>query len=64
MADDSIDDIDFDDSGEEQDDIEYEDSHSPSPQMSASNARRELEKRLELKRLREMLDSPDFDDDF
>ena len=38
MADDSIDDIDFDDSGDEQDDIEYEDSFSPSPKMSASNA--------------------------
>ena len=36
MADDSIDDIDFDDSGDEQADIEYEDS--PPPKMSASNA--------------------------
>ena len=62
MADDSIDDIDFDDCSDEQDDIEYEDS--PSPKMSAFKARRELEKHLELKRLREMLDSPDFDDDF
>jgi hypothetical protein len=64
MADDSIDNIDFDDGGDEQDDLEYEDSFNPSPKMSASNARRELEKRLELKHLREMLDSPDFDDDF
>ncbi len=62
MADDSIDDIDFDDSSDEQDGIEYEDG--PSPKMSTFNARRELEKRLEMKRLREMLDSPDFDDDF
>lgn len=60
MADD-IEDIDFDDGSDEHDEIEYEES-SP-PQMQSKNARRELEKRLEMKRLREMLDS-EIDDDF
>ena len=54
MADDDIDDIDFDDDCDEQDDIEYEDS-APAD-LPSKNARRELEKRLEMKRLREQLD--------
>jgi hypothetical protein len=62
MADDDIEDIDFDDGEDAQEDIDYEDS--PPPQPMTNNARRELEKRLELKRLKEMLDSSDFDEDF
>ena len=62
MADDDIDDIDFDDEIDEQDDIDYEDI--PPPQSQPNNARRELEKRLEIKRLRELLDYTEIDDDF
>ena len=64
MADDDIEDIDFDEDEDDdaQEDIDYEDT--PSPQPRSYNARRELEKRLELKRLKEMLDSSDFDEDF
>ena len=56
MADDDIEDIDidFDDDCDEQDDIEYVDS-SPAD-LPSKNARRELEKHLEMKRLREQLD--------
>lgn len=56
MADDDIEDIDidFDDDCDEQDDIEYADN-SPAV-LPSKNARRELEKRLEMKRLREQLD--------
>ena len=61
MADDDIEDIDFDDDDVEQDDIDYEES--PTPPLPARNARRELEKRLEMKRLRELLGS-EFEDDF
>ncbi len=61
MADDDIEDMDFDDDGDELDDIEYEDS-SPAD-LQPKNARRELEKRLEMKRLREMLDDDDVIDD-
>ena len=62
MADDDIEDIDFDEGDDTQEDIDYEDT--PPPQSRTYNARRELEKRLELKRLKEMLDSSDFDEDF
>jgi hypothetical protein len=62
MADDDIDDIDFDEGNNEQDDIDYEEE--PPPQARAFNARRELEKRLEMKRLKEMIGSADFDEDF
>ena len=64
MADDDIEDIDidFDDDCDEQDDIEYVDS-SPAD-LPSKNARRELEKRLEMKRLREMIDYDEFDGDF
>jgi len=62
MADDDIEDIDFDDGSDEQDEIWYEES--PPPQLQSKNARRELEKRLEIKRLREMLGTDEFDDDF
>ena len=61
MADDDIEDIDFDDGSDDADDIEYEDS--PPPQAHSSNARRELEKRLELKRLRELLEDTEFGDE-
>jgi hypothetical protein len=61
MADDDIEDMDFDDDGDEQDDIEYVDS-SPAD-VPSKNARRELEKRLEMKRLREMIDYDEFDGD-
>jgi len=54
MADDDIEESDFDDDCDEQDDIEYLDS-SPADSPS-KNARLELEKRLEMKRLREQLD--------
>jgi len=54
MADDDIEDMDFDDDCDEQDDIEYVDS--PPAESQSKNARRELEKRLEMKRLREQLD--------
>jgi hypothetical protein len=68
MADDDIEDSDcdsdsdFDDDCDEQEDIEYADS-SPADSPS-KNARRELEKRLEMKRLREMRDSDEFEVDF
>ena len=62
MADDDIEEFDFDEGDDAQEDIDYEDT--PPPQTRAYNARRELEKRLELKRLKEMLDSSDFDEDF
>lgn len=62
MADDDFEELDFDDGDDEQDDFEYEER--PSARQQSSNARRELEKHLEMKRLREMLDSPEFDDDF
>ena len=62
MADDDIDDIDFDDVSDDQDDIDYEET--PSPPSQPSNARRELEKRLEMKRLRELLDYTELDEDF
>ena len=61
MADDDIEDIDFDDGDVEPDDVEYEEP--PPPHSQTSNARRELEKRLEMKRLRELLGS-DFEDEF
>ena len=61
MADDDIEDSDFDDDCDEQDDIEYPDS-SPADLLS-TNARRELENRLEMKRLREMIDYDEFDGD-
>ena len=56
MADDDIEDIDidFDDDCDEQIDIDYVDS-SPAD-VPSKNARRELEKHLEMKRLREQLD--------
>ena len=60
MADDDIDDIDFDDDDVDQDDVEYEEP--PPPPLPTRNARRELEKRLEMKRLRELLGS-EFEDD-
>ena len=60
--DDEIDDIDFDDEGDIQDDdLELEEQQPP---LKSVNARRELEKRLEMKRLRELLDYTEFDDDF
>jgi hypothetical protein len=62
MADDDIEDMDFDDGSDEPDDIEFEEI--PPTQLQSKNARRELEKRLEMKRLREMLDSDEFDEDF
>jgi hypothetical protein len=62
MADDDIDDMDFDDDIDDQEDIDYEDA--PPPQSQPGNARRELEKRLEMKRLRELLDYTELDDDF
>lgn len=61
MADDDIEDIDFDDN-DDQEDIDYELSAPPPAQ--SNNARRELEKRLEMKRLKELLGSADFDEDF
>lgn len=61
MADDDIDDIDFDEESDDQDDIDYEDT--PSPQTQPGNARRELEKRLEMKRLRELLEDAELGDD-
>ena len=62
MADEDIEDIDFDEGDDAQEDIDYEDTPPSHPRTY--NARRELEKRLELKRLKEMLDSSDFDEDF
>ena len=64
MADDDLEDLDFDfeSNGDEPDGIEYEDD--PSPELTRKNARRELEKRLEMKRLKEMLGSNEIDDDF
>ena len=62
MADDDIEESDFDDDCDEQDDIEYLDG-SPAD-LPSKNARRELEKRLEMKRLREMIDYDEFDGDF
>lgn len=61
MADDDTDDIDFDEESDDQDDLDYEDS--PPPQTQPGNARRELEKRLEMKRLRELLEDSEFGDD-
>lgn len=60
--DDEIEEMDLDDDFEDQDDLEYEDS-SPAD-LQPKNARRELEKRLEMKRLREMIDYDEFDGDF
>jgi len=54
MADDDIEEIDFDDDDDVQEYIEYEEI--PTADMPSTNARRELEKRLEMKRLREQLD--------
>ncbi len=62
MADDDIEDSDFDDDCDEQDDIEYLDT--PPADSPSKNARRELENHLEMKRLREMLDYDEFDGDF
>jgi len=60
--DDEIDDIEFDDEGDIQDDdLELEEQQPP---LKSVNARRELEKRLEMKRLRELLDCAELDDDF
>ena len=63
MADDDFEDLDLDFEGndDEPDSIDYEDN--PSPELTAKNARRELEKRLEMKRLKEMLDYTEIDDD-
>ena len=61
MADDDIDDIDFDENFDVQDDVEQE--RTPPPPSYSSKARRELEKRLEMKRLRELLDDTDLDVD-
>lgn len=61
MADDDIEDSDFDDD-DGPDELEYE--INPPDQMQSINARRELEKRLEMKRLKEMIDSDELDDDF
>lgn len=59
--DDYIDDIEFDDEDDlEDDNPEY---NLQEPQTKAMNARRELEKRLEMKRLREQLEYDEFDDD-
>ena len=55
MADDDIEDMDFDDDCDVlQGEIDYVDTH-PSD-VPSTNATRELEKRLEMKRLREQLD--------
>ena len=54
MADDDIEDMDFDDGCDEQADIGYVDNYPAD--LQPNNARRELEKRLEMKRLREQLD--------
>lgn len=62
MADDDIDDIDFDDGNVDPDDVGYDDN--PPLQMPSSKARREIEKRLEMRRLRELLDDTDFDGEF
>jgi hypothetical protein len=59
--DDEIEDLELDDDYDDQDDIEYEDG--PPAELPPKNARRELEKRLEMKRLREMIDYDEFDDD-
>jgi hypothetical protein len=61
MADDDIEDIDFDDDNDDQDDIPYDEP--PPPRLQTSNARRELEKRLEMKRLRELLEDTEFGDE-
>ena len=60
--DDDIDDIEFDDEG----DIQHDDPglEAQQPPLESVNARRELEKRLEMKRLRELLDYTELDDDF
>lgn len=58
---DDDDDIEFDYEDDlEDDNPEY---NLQEPQTKAMNARRELEKRLEIKRLRELLDYTEFDDD-
>ncbi len=62
MADDDLEEFDFDEDDDAQEDIYYVDTRPPQPRNY--NARRELEMRLELKRLKEMLDSSDFDEDF
>ena len=60
MAEDDIEDIDFDDDGDDvQDDIDYDEP--PPAQVKPSDARRELEKRLEMKRLRELLGDSELD---
>ena len=61
MADDDIDDIDFDDGNDDPDDIAFDDT--PATRSNQSNARRELEKRLEMKRLRELLDDTELGDE-
>lgn len=59
MADDDLEDIDLDESEGVQDDVDYDDSTPVQPRPS--DARRELEKRLEMKRLRELLDDSELD---
>ena len=59
MADDEIEDIDFDDGEDVADDIDFDDT--PPPQLKPNDARRELEKRLEMKRLRELLGDSEID---
>jgi hypothetical protein len=58
---DDIDEIEFDEDSDIQDDLDLE---AQEPPLTTANARRELEKRLEMKRLRELLDYTEFDDDF
>jgi hypothetical protein len=58
---DDIDEIEFDEESDIQDDLDLE---AQEPPLTTANARRELEKRLEMKRLRELLDYTEFDDDF
>ena len=59
MADDDIEDIDFDDGEDVADDIDFDDT--PLPQQKPNNARRELERRLEMKRLKELLGDSELD---
>jgi len=61
MADDDLEDFDFDDGDDDPDDVDYENQTTPPSQ--SHKARRELEKRMELKRLRELLDYTDFDEE-
>ncbi len=58
---DDIDEIEFDEDSDSQTDLDLE---AQQPPLKSVNARRELEKRLEMKRLRELLDCAEFDDDF